>query len=133
MEKEFVDCYLDRYLSDQMELYRQNPDLDSIRKEYADYVNSQEELVVVPTYYHYWEDEVTRRRMWIVTHDPVARALFNRLIKARKGIIDGKRRMKRVGDGSHTPVEEHDARASIAAHSPRTDYLQDGCCPGSER
>lgn len=53
MEKEWVDCYLDRYNSDQIELYRQNPDLESLRMELTEYVDSQEEQVRVPTYFHY--------------------------------------------------------------------------------
>lgn len=50
-------------------------------------------------------------------HDPIAHALFSRLLKAEKDIIDGKRRMKRVGDGSHTPVADQSGESAQAEAS----------------
>ena len=127
VEKEWLDCYLDRYNSDQIELYRQNPELESLSMGLSEYLDSQEEQVRVPTYFYYWEDEEHRRRVWILMHDPIACVLFRRLLKTEKDIIDGKRRMKRVGDGSHTPVKGQAEESLNAESSQFNPQIQPPC------
>jgi len=121
MEEEAAACYFDRYYGEPLQGDQQTPEDEAIRKNLYDYVDSQQANVKVPTYYLYWEPEETRVWMWIVMYDPVAVALLHKLLRAERDLIDGKRRMKRVGDGSHEPVEgdsinsaEFRARASAA-------------------
>jgi hypothetical protein len=106
MESELSYCHVDRFRSDLLEISQNYPDLESMRREYAEYVSSQREMAQVPTYFHYWEEEETRRMMWVITQDPIARAMMEKFNKAKKRVLDSKNRMKRVGDGTHEPVEE---------------------------
>lgn len=106
MEEEAGACYFDRYYGEPLQGDQQTPEDEAIRKKLYDYVDSQQANVKVPTYYLYWEPEETRVWMWIVMYDPVAVALLHKLLRAERDLIDGKRRMKKVGDGSHEPVNE---------------------------
>ena len=107
LERELTDCVTDRYYGDLNELYDEHPHLASLNKELFEHLDSQHTNERIPTYFYYWEEENYRRWLWRMLRDSVARAISERLDRACKETINGRtRRLKRVGDGSHSPLAE---------------------------
>jgi hypothetical protein len=114
MEKEMTDCFIDRYVGDLPEFYAQNPEVGDIREELFQYLDGRPVSYQIPTYYHYWEDEESRQRLWCIERDPIARGIMHRLNRTSRDFIDGRnvRRLKRVGDGSHIAIEDDSTSSS---------------------
>jgi hypothetical protein len=109
MEREMTDCWADRYFGDLPNFYDENPDAANLSEKLFAYLDGRTESAELPTYYHYWEDEESRRRLWCIERDPIALGMMHKLDREARDIIDGKnlRRAKRVGDGSHIPIAEN--------------------------
>lgn len=108
MERELSDCWLDRYYGDRRAFDAENPVANTMREALFEYLQSRSVEGAIPTYFHYWDDEDYRRRLWLLERDPIAHVMLMRIQRVSKDIIDGRaaRRLKRVGDGSHLPVAE---------------------------
>ena len=112
MEKELSDCWLDRYYGDSHAREAENPDVTTMRDDMFKYLESRSPESAIPTYFHYWDDENYRLRLWLLEQDPIARVMVMRIQRTTRDIIDGRvRRLKRVGDGSHLLVEEQPGQA----------------------
>jgi hypothetical protein len=105
MEREISDCRLDRYYGDRLAFDAENNDVATMREDMFKYLESRSVESAIPTYFHYWDDEDYRRRLWLLQRDPIARGMLMKIQRVSSDIIDGRAagRLKRVGDGSHLP------------------------------
>ena len=98
LEKQYWDDHMDFYTRDIEAIYKECPEITALRDKLQDYVVRHGPEP--PRFYHYGEDEHTRRWLWALHCDRKAQALFQPLHEAiqREAAIRSAEREKKATD-----------------------------------